>query len=276
MSAHAGHNMSAHAGHDMSAHAGHDMSAHAGHDMSAHAGHVMADNNTAVTSGDMDSRHVHGHAGDHGESGHYVYTNGHGDGLLQAGVSEVLLFPWAVTDSAASLFFACLCLLLIAVALEYLRLVAWWLEVRYGAASACPKADGEDIAPCNGRKPHDETDNSKRTISELLSKDHSSYDAVDSPSSHYKKPSKIGSRYTFHLHSGSHTVVRVLTSKIDSSSISVAALGLLHTVNYIIGTCLMLITMTFNIYIITSIGIGVAVGKIATMFTKRKITGKSC
>ncbi|XP_018019652.1 uncharacterized protein LOC108676122 isoform X2 [Hyalella azteca] len=218
MSGHEGHDMSrGHAGHVMSGgHAGHVMSGgHAGHDMSGgHAGH----DSTLVMSSpspDVDQRH----GGGDPHSGHYVLTNGHGDGLLQAGVDEVLLFPWAVTSSAGSLFFACLVLLLVAVALEYLRLLAWWLEAKHGSCTSGQRTESDDIAVCNGQKMEEPADNSSRTISTL----------------------------------------------------TLGALGVLHTVNYIIATCLMLITMTFNIYLITFIGIGVAIGKIATIFTKRKL-----
>ena len=52
------------------------------------------------------------------------YQGGHGDGVLQAGVDEVLLFKGAVTSSPASLLLACVILLVSAVVLEYLRLLA--------------------------------------------------------------------------------------------------------------------------------------------------------
>ncbi|XP_018019651.1 uncharacterized protein LOC108676122 isoform X1 [Hyalella azteca] len=248
MSGHEGHDMSrGHAGHVMSGgHAGHVMSGgHAGHDMSGgHAGH----DSTLVMSSpspDVDQRH----GGGDPHSGHYVLTNGHGDGLLQAGVDEVLLFPWAVTSSAGSLFFACLVLLLVAVALEYLRLLAWWLEAKHGSCTSGQRTESDDIAVCNGQKMEEPADNSSRTISELLSsKNHSHYDAVDASAPRSTR-----------------------SPRIDRSTLTLGALGVLHTVNYIIATCLMLITMTFNIYLITFIGIGVAIGKIATIFTKRKL-----
>lgn len=164
---------------------------------------------------------MHGAASEAGEEGsHYVFMSGHGDGLLQAGVSEVLLFAGAVTSNAASLALACFVLILVAVMLEYLRLLAWWLESRFVKCSGERRDEGGvPTTICNGTTKQN----------------------------------------------------NVTSAACPTSSVWVAALGLLNVVIYVVGTCLMLITMTFNIYIIVAIGVGFSLGKIATMFTKVRL-----
>lgn len=227
---------------------GHDMSSHAGHDMSSHAGHGQP----AALDGHQ-GHGMHGAASEAGEEGsHYVFMSGHGDGLLQAGVSEVLLFAGAVTSNAASLALACFVLILVAVMLEYLRLLAWWLESRFVKCSGERRDEGGvPTTICNGTTKQNNVTSAACPTSMLLKTDHTRYDSVDGAD---RPP-------------GGSTAA----SKPISSSVWVAALGLLNVVIYVVGTCLMLITMTFNIYIIVAIGVGFSLGKIATMFTKVRL-----
>ncbi|XP_042863819.1 uncharacterized protein LOC122248071 [Penaeus japonicus] len=170
--------------------------------------------------------------------------------LLHGGVKEVLLLPSLSTASPGSFTLACFVLALCTAVVELLRMAVWWVENRRINRRGEKSRGSCECKHC-----------SSVTVSLRGVTEGKQYNAIHDASS-----------------AESLSVQSTPTSPRSArwTGLWLAVSGLLHLLIYLSATLLMLIAMTMNVYLILSMGIGVACGKVATFLARCRIEDGLC
>lgn len=178
--------------------------------------------------------------------------------LLHGGVREVLLLASLTTTSPASFALACLVLALSAALLDLLRLLLWWVEGQYtsGVDGRPPPAPACQCKQCTCWS------NSESKEYKAIHDDHHHSLTPSTPTSMSTSTSPLTHKITPDLGAIRH--------------VCYACAGVLHLLTYLASTLLMLVAMTMNVYLILAIGIGSALGRLASLTVKRKLLEASC
>lgn len=171
--------------------------------------------------------------------------------LLHGGVREILLFPFFATSDDASFALACLILVVVACALELLRLPLSYMDEAYlseagstGAAFAC-------------RCKH-----TAATQTLISSGDVKNYNTLTSEKEQQQQQQKQQQQEEQHMGSLQRWA-------------RLAGVGIMQTLVYLVATLLMLVAMTMNIYIILALSAGSGVGKMVTLWLRRRYRERS-
>ncbi|KAK3892242.1 hypothetical protein Pcinc_003863 [Petrolisthes cinctipes] len=180
--------------------------------------------------------------------------------LLHGGVREVLLLAPLTTTSPASFALACFVLALSAGLLELLRLLLWWVEGQYTSGTErIPPASICLCKQCIGTP----WCNNERKGYEAIHDLHANQRPTPTPTpTPTDQATPLSPKTT-----GTSTAIR---------QACYACAGMLHLLTYLASTLLMLIAMTMNVYLILSMGVGGALGKLASLALKRKLLQDGC
>lgn len=171
--------------------------------------------------------------------------------LLHGGVKEVLLLASCATTSAASFAVACCVLAVCAGVLEMLRLLLWWVESQFtSGGEGLPRPITCDCKHCTSL-----------SLSVASAGERRHYDAIHDTSSSSKAS---------------------IPQAAPPPALSPVArqlcwgfVGSLHFLIYVVATLLMLIAMTMNIYLILSMGVGAALGKMIAVYIRKRLMATS-
>ncbi|XP_042227744.1 uncharacterized protein LOC121870063 isoform X2 [Homarus americanus] len=169
--------------------------------------------------------------------------------VLHTGVNEVLLLSSFTTNSPGALAFACFLLVIFAILLEVLRLLLWWAENKFMTGGETARASC-DCKHCTSLTVSLPGAGDRKNYSAI----HDTQDSTESSNTLTTQPSPMSSSIR-HMFLGTA--------------------GLLQFVIHVASLLFMLIAMTMNVYIILSLGVGSALGKVITIIA-RKILLEKC